>query len=118
MAKIQIHNLRLKAVIGVNEWERKIKQDVIINISVEYDSEKARDTDGFSHAFDYKRLTKTVIDRVERSSFRLIEKLADLILDLVADSGPADIITVRVEKPGALRHADSVSVEVSHDYRE
>jgi|ETNmetMinimDraft_26_1059896.scaffolds.fasta_scaffold128761_2 FolB domain-containing protein len=118
MAKIQIHNLRLKAIIGVNEWERKIKQDVVINVSVEYDSEKARDTDGFSHAFDYKRLTKKIIDRVERSSFKLIEKLADQILDIVSDSGTADLITVCVEKPGALRHADSVSVEVQQDNRE
>jgi len=115
VAKIRIHNLRLKAVIGVNEWERKIEQNVVINVTIEYDSSKARDTDGFSHAFDYKRLTKKIIDRVERSSFKLIERLADEILDAVSDSGPADRVTVRVEKPGALRHADSVSVEIERE---
>jgi len=116
VAKIRIHNLRLKAVIGVNEWERKIEQNVVINVTIEYDSAKARDTDGFSHAFDYKRLTKKIIDRVERSSFKLIERLAHEILDVVSDSGPADRVIVRVEKPGALRHADSVSVEVEREY--
>lgn len=118
MATIRIQNLRLKAVIGVNAWERKIKQDVVINITFEYNSTAAVSSDGISHAYDYKRLTKQIIERVERSNVHLLEKLADVILEVVNDSGPAEVITVRIDKPGALRHADSVSVELHHDSRE
>ena len=112
MAIVKITNLRLRAIIGANDWERKLKQDVVINISFDYDAAKASRSDQLKDAVDYKVITKKIIKAVEASDYQLIEKLAAVILDIVLQDPKIKIATVRVDKPGALRFADSVSVEL------
>ena len=84
-------------------------QDIVINIHIEYDATQAIATDDIKHALDYKVITKKLIKEVEASQYYLIEKLADRIADIVLESPLAAQTQVRVDKPFALRFADSVS---------
>lgn len=97
----------------MNEWERKEKQDVVINLEIQFDGQKVAATDAIADAINYKSLTKKVIQMVEFSKFLLLEKLADQILKLVMSESGALKATVEVDKPQALRFADSVSVQCS-----
>lgn len=111
--KITIENLRLCAIIGINDWERETKQDVVINVELELAPDTAFTRDVIDETVDYKQLNKRIIAEVERSSFFLIERLCDHLLGLVMEDERVERARVRVAKPGALRFTDSVSVECS-----
>lgn len=113
MATIRITNLKLRTIIGTFDWERKVKQDLLINISFECKTVKAAKSDSIKDAVDYKAITKRIIKEVEGSRFKLIEALSEHVLDIVLSDKRITSATVRVDKPGALRFADSVSIEVS-----
>ena len=117
MATIRITDLKLKAIIGTNAWERTTKQTVLINVAMEYDSRKAAQTDNIKYAVDYKTITKKIIKRVEAARFFLLEKLTDSILKLVMENKAVKKASVRVDKPKALRFASSVSIELSDQRR-
>ena len=113
MATIRITNLRLRTIIGTHDWERENQQDVVFNITLDYNAAKAIAGDDLRKAVDYKALTKQIIKEVEASQYFLLEKLAARVLDIV--TAPPAILeaAVRVDKPQALRFADSVSVELN-----
>lgn len=111
--KITIENLRLRTIIGINDWERETRQDVVVNVELELESGTVFTRDSIDETVDYKRLNKRLIAEVERSSFFLLEKLCDHLLGLVMEDGRVRRARVRVAKPGALRFTDSVSVECS-----
>jgi len=91
---------------------------VRIALTIELDLSAAAASDDLEDSLDYRALTKAVIAHVEGSHFKLLEALAASIADLVLDSYPrVDAVTVRVDKPGALRHARTVAVEL-HRSRE
>ncbi len=113
MAIVRISNLRLRAIIGANDWERHTKQDVIINVTFNYNSSKAEKSDHLKDAVDYKAITKNIIQAVEASNYELIEKLAKVVLEIVLKNKLVKEATVRIDKPQALRFTDSVSVELS-----
>ncbi len=108
---IRIKNLRLRTILGVNPEEREALQDVVINVEIEVDGQKAVETDSLAHAVNYRELTKRVIDRVERFSGYLLETLANQILKLIMEDKRIKRAVVEVDKPYALRFADSVSVQ-------
>ncbi len=112
MSTIHIKNLRLRAIIGIYPIERKKKQDVVINIKLKYDSQKAINEDTITHAIDYKKITKKIIIEVEKSKFQLLESLADFILKIITKDKKVVSAEVEVDKPQALRYADSVSVSL------
>ncbi len=109
---IFINNLRLRGIIGINDWERKEKQDILINIKLKVDLGEAGRSDNIDDTVNYRTLTKEIINLVENSSFFLVEKLASTILDLCMKRENVVKAIVRVEKPMAVRFAESVGVEV------
>ncbi|MBD3421682.1 MAG: dihydroneopterin aldolase [Chitinivibrionales bacterium] len=111
-AIIRIDDLSLRTIIGFNEWERKKKQEVLINVSMEFDHCRAAQTDDVADTLDYKTIKKSIITLVEESSYNLIEKLAHEILVVIMLDERVRKAAVRVDKPHALRFARSVSVEV------
>jgi len=113
MAIIRITDLKLRTIIGANDWERDHKQDVVINITIHFDDSKAKKSDDLKDTVDYKTICKAIIKMVEASSFFLIEKLADEIMKIVLNNKLIMEATVRVDKPFALRFADSVSIEIN-----
>lgn len=113
MATIRIKNLLLRTFIGFNPEELVNKQDVIINIEIETDiPEKALETDEPDDIVDYKKITKKVIAHVQDGRFKLLEVLTKNILDLVMQDPRVKKARVEVDKPHALRFAESVSVQM------
>ena len=112
-ATFRIINLRTKAVIGCNKWERNRTQDLLINISYKLNISNAIETDCVDDTADYRALKKKVQEKVSSSSFFLIESLTNYILDIVMEDQRITQATVTLDKPGALSSAESVSVEIS-----
>ena len=110
--RILIRDLLVRGVIGLNEWERKQKQDILINLTVFSDLRRAGATDNVANTLNYRSITKAVIALVESSSFFLVEALATEIARLAIVEFGVLRVVVRVEKPGALRFASSVGVEI------
>lgn len=109
---IQITDLLLRTIIGINEEERRKRQDVLINITLYADTRAAGQSDDIDDAVNYRTLTKQVINMVEASSFFLVEKLAAEIAAICLADPRVERARVRVEKPGALRFARSVGIEI------
>lgn len=110
--RIIIKDLLLRGVIGLNEWEREKQQDILVNLVIYTDMRSAGRSDDMADSINYRTLTKALIAHVESSTHYLVEKLAtELARICVVDHG-ADRVVVRVEKPGALRFAASVGVEI------
>ena len=115
--RIEIKDLLVRTIVGINKDERESLQDVIINVTLDTDMTKPGRTDDISDAVNYRTLTKQIISLVESSRFYLIEKLAAEIARICLSDERVAHATVSVEKPGALRFARSagVTIERSRD---
>jgi FolB domain-containing protein len=112
MDKIIIKDLLVRSIIGINPDERTKKQDILINIVLFADTRQAAQTDDIADALNYKAITKRVIEHVEQSTDFLVEKLVSDIARLILTDFSVGRVRVRVEKPGALRFARSVGIEI------
>jgi len=112
-ARIQISNLRLRTYIGFNPEEKEKKQDVVVSADIFYPADAAAASDNEADALNYKSITKEMINHVEHGRFQLLEKLASDLLTIATDSERVSHAEVRVDKPHALRFADSVSITLS-----
>ena len=110
--KIHIRDLAIRCIIGVNQDERTEKQDVVINVILFTDTRKAGQTDILEDSVDYKMVKKAVLSLVENSAFLLIEKLAEEIAKVCLGNSKVQKVNVTVDKPGVLRYARSVAVEI------
>lgn len=117
MDRIFIRDLALRCIIGIYPEERRARQDVILNIVLECDTRRAAATDLIEHAVDYKDIKKRILAHVEESTHGLIETLADRVAAICLEDPRVRRATVTVDKPGALRFARSVAVEVSRTRR-
>ena len=113
-ARINICNLRLRTFIGFNEEEKVKKQDVVLNISLQYDAAESAKTDAVEDACNYKILTKQIIALVENNSYFLLEKMAADIIALIERFEPVLSARVEIDKPHALRFADSVAIAMEY----
>lgn len=107
---IKIENLRLRTIIGVYDWEKENRQDLIINVTIDFDGRKAVESDSIDDTLDYKAINKKIISFVETNDFNLLERVAGGICDIVFEDPAVKWASAKVDKPGALRFADSVSV--------
>ena len=112
-AKINITNLRLRTYIGFNPEEKTKQQDVIVNAEIHYRADPSFISDDESDALNYKVLTKLMIQHIESGRFQLLEKLTADLLAIAIKPERVSYAEVRVDKPHALRFADSVSVTLS-----
>ena len=113
IAKIHIRDLRLRTYIGINDDEKKNKQDVIINIRIHYHAERAVSFNVINEALNYRTITKKVIRHVESNRFLLLERMTDEVLSLVMEYPQVMWADVIIDKPHALRFSDSVSIALS-----
>lgn len=114
MDSIHIRALSASAIIGVNPTERTKKQKVVIDLEVGYENVAGK-TDKLRDAVDYKQLKKAVLDYVENSSHFLLEALAEGVADTCLERPGVKSVRVVVDKPGALRFARSVAVEIRRE---
>ena len=110
--KLVIKDLLLRGVVGINDWEREAKQDILLNLELYLDASEAGSSDDMADTLNYRTLTKDIITYVEGSSHFLVEALATEIARIAVTVHGAQRVIVRVEKPGALRFASSVGVEI------
>lgn len=109
---IEIRDLLLRTIIGVNPEERVNRQDVLITIRMWTDTRPAAHTDCIDDAVNYRTICKQVIEFVEASQFQLVETLAEEIARLCLHEQRLEKVQVSVHKPGALRFAESVGVAI------
>jgi FolB domain-containing protein len=117
MDRIFLRDLRLSCTIGVNDWEREVRQTVAIDLDLERDLEEAGRKDDLTLTTDYKALRDRVERVVRGSRCLLLEALAERIAQACLEDPALIRVKVRVEKPGALRGARTVGVEIVRDRR-
>jgi FolB domain-containing protein len=112
---IYIKNLLIRGILGINPEERTNRQDLVVNLHLRVDTRAAAKSDDIADAVNYRTITKKVIEHVETSERFLVEALVDDLARMILTDHPVAEITVRVDKPGALRFAESVAVEITRD---
>ena len=113
MARIRVKDLRLRTFIGIKEEEILNRQDVLINLTILYPAQQAVADNVIEQALNYRTITKAVIAHVEGNRFALLERLTQEILDLVMTHPAVRYAEVEVDKPHALRFAESVSITLA-----
>ena len=110
MDKIFLNELKIDTVIGIWEWERKIRQTVVIDLEMSADIAKAAATDQVEDTLNYKSVAKRIQSFVGESSFQLVETLAERIAQLIREEFDVAWVKVRVNKPGAIRGSKDVGI--------
>jgi D-erythro-7,8-dihydroneopterin triphosphate epimerase len=113
-AIINITNLRLRTLIGFNPEEQEKQQDIVINAEIHYPANKLCLEDSVEDALNYKHIAKSIIKHVEDGRFLLLEKLVSDVLGLCSEHSWVSYAKVRIDKPHALRFADSVSLSLEY----
>jgi len=116
--RIFLEELEVDCIIGVNDWERMVKQTVSIDYEIPCDIRPAAETDDIEQALDYKSISKWIIDFVEESEFYLIESLAERLALGCLEEFDIREISITVRKPGAIRHSQTVGVSITRDQRD
>jgi dihydroneopterin aldolase len=115
MDKIFIHALKTEAIIGIFDWERQVKQTVIVDLDISADVRKAALSDSIEDTLNYKRVAKRVLAFVEGSQFHLVETLAEHIAMLLLEDFGLAWVRISLSKPGAIRSSRDVGVVVERD---
>ena len=114
--RVFVSELEVYCIIGLQAWERQVKQKVRIDLTLETDARPAAAADDVAEALDYRAVAKRVAEITEGSAYQLVESLAERIATSVLDEFPrAAAVTVRVANPGAVRFAASVGVEIRRE---
>lgn len=114
---IFLHELKVETIIGIWDWERKIRQTVVIDLEMSADIAKAAATDSVDDTLNYKQVAKRIEAFVGESSFQLVETLAERIAGIVRDEFGVAWVRVRVNKPGAIRGSRDVGVLIERGER-
>ena len=112
MDKVIIKNLLARGIIGVRDWERKRAQDILINITLFTDTRRAAESDDINDCADYSEVTKKVQVHAENAARLTVEALANDLAGICLAQNNVQRVIVRVEKPTAVRFAESVGVEI------
>jgi len=110
--RIFLEDLRIEAVIGIFEWERRIRQTVSLNLEMATDVRAAAASDDIADALDYKGIAKRIAAVVEESEFRLVETLAETLARIVITEFDVSWLKLSVAKPGAIEGSRNVGVVV------
>ena len=110
MDKVFIEALEIECVIGIYDWERKIKQPVVLDIEMAFDNRKPAATDAIEDTLDYKAVSKRLIQYVSESSFGLVETLAERCAEIITGEFGVAHVRLKLSKPGAVRGSKAVGV--------
>jgi 7,8-dihydroneopterin aldolase/epimerase/oxygenase len=112
-----INDLEVKTVIGVYDWERKIRQRLVFNIELGCDLRLAGETDDLMDTFDYYEISKAIYAFTEESEFQLIEVLAESVSKMVMNKYGIKWISLSLQKPDAVDSCKSVGVKIERGKR-
>lgn len=114
---IFLNEMKIDTVIGIWDWERKIRQTVVIDLEMAADIRKAAASDSVDDTLNYKLVAKRVQEFVGDSEFQLVETLAEKIAAIINDEFAVPWVRVKVNKPGAIRGARDVGVVIERGER-
>lgn len=112
MDKVFIEALEIECVIGIYDWERKIRQPVVLDIEMGFDNRKPAASDDIADTLDYKAVSKRLIQFVSESSFGLVETLAERCAAIILEEFGVAGVRLKLSKPGAVRGAKAVGVMI------
>jgi len=112
MDKIFIHALKTETIVGIFDWERQVKQTVVMDIEFSADIAKAARSDSIDDTLNYKGVAKRVLAYVEESSFHLVETLAEHVAMLILEEFGVSWVSITLSKPGAIRSSRDVGVKL------
>jgi FolB domain-containing protein len=112
MDKVIIKDLLARGIIGVHDWERNRPQNILINITIFTDTRRAARTDSLDDCINYSTMSKKLLAHAESVNRLTVEALANDLARICLEEEGVQKVIVRVEKPGAVRFAESVGVEI------
>jgi dihydroneopterin aldolase len=115
MDKIFIHALKTEAIIGILDWERQVRQTLLIDIEMSADIRKAALTDSIADTLNYRGVAKRVLAFVAASEFHLVETLAEHVAMLILEEFGVAWVRIVLSKPGAVRNSRDVGVAIERD---
>ena len=113
---IYLRDLKIECIIGIFEWERRIKQTVVLDLDMGTDIHRAAASDNIEDTLDYKAISKRLAEYVGASQFQLVETLAEKVAEVVLQEFKVAWIRVRVNKRGAVRNAVDVGVIIERGH--
>ncbi|TAN02797.1 MAG: dihydroneopterin aldolase [Rhodanobacteraceae bacterium] len=117
MDTVFIEALEVETVIGIYDWERKIRQKVVLDIEMGFDNTKAAASDEIADTVNYKAVAKRLIGFIEASSFQLVETLAERCAAIILDEFKVSWLRLRLAKPGAVTDSKAVGVVIERGTR-
>ena len=115
MDTIFLNDLRVETVIGIFDWERKVRQTVSIDLEMAADIRRAAATDAIEDTLNYKAVAKRLIGFVEAADFGLVETLAERIAEIIVTEFDVPRVKVTLHKPGAVRGSKDVGVIIERE---
>lgn len=112
MDTVFIEQLEVEALIGIYDWERRIRQPLWFDIEMDFDNRVPAASDDIAHTLDYKAVSKRVAAFVQSTGFGLVETLAERVAELVLAEFPVSRVQLKLSKPGAVRGARAVGVVI------
>jgi dihydroneopterin aldolase len=112
MDKIFLTQLSIECIVGIWDWERRVKQTVVIDVEMAADIRRAAATDSIEDTIDYKRVAKRLITFVGESQYQLVETLTEQIARVIVTEFGVTWVKVRLNKRGAIRGARDVGIEI------
>ena len=110
--RIVLHGLTTECIIGFIDWERRVRQTVVLDIELPVDCRHASLTDEVTDTLDYKKVAKQVLAFVAASEFKLVETLAHRVALLILEEFGVEWVRVALNKPGAIRNSRDVGVVI------
>ncbi len=114
---VYITDLQIETIIGIYDWEREVKQRVSLDLEMAFDIRRAAETDDIEHALNYKAVAKRLIGFIEEAEFFLIESMAEEVAKIVRQEFGVSWLRLRLSKPGALRGAKNVGIQIERGDR-
>ena len=112
-----IEDLRIDAVIGIYDWERRVRQTLSFDIEMAFDNTVPAASDDIAHTLNYKDVSKRLIDFVSESSFGLVETLAERCAAIIREEFGVAWVRLKLSKPGAVRGSKAVGVRIERGTR-
>jgi 7,8-dihydroneopterin aldolase/epimerase/oxygenase len=110
--RIFLRGLTAECVIGFIDWERRVKQTVVVDLELPVDCRQAAVSDDVTDTIDYKKVSKRVLAFIEASEFKLVETLAQRLAMLILEEFAIEWIRLSINKPGAIRNSRDVGVSI------
>jgi 7,8-dihydroneopterin aldolase/epimerase/oxygenase len=107
-----IEGLEIDALIGIYDWERRVRQTLVFDLEMGFDNRVPAATDDIAHTLDYKAVSTRIRELVDASGFGLVETLAERIAEMVLAEFPVRHLRLKLSKPGAVRGARAVGVVI------